>query len=231
MTQADSVFNTQRLTASKTNPPDQAPMTHDDKLGMVWWNALSEKERAEWSAIAGNTGRVKDAWEAFKRGSMDRSPPVGSTRRRFLTNAAGVAAGSAVLALATIPPASVAAASEADPIFAAIQSHRSAVAARDAFFDERSGFEATLPEGDPKWAQIDQADEDAYEVEETAACEMLNVEPTTLEGVTAILAYTVEVLKRGCAFSRFLGDDGKPNSFEYFLMSNSAEALAKLSAA
>ncbi len=125
----------------------------------------------------------------------------------------------------------VAAASEADPIFAAIESHRSAVAARDAFFDERSGFETTLPEGDPKWAQIDQADEAAYEVEETAACEMLNVEPATLEGVTAILAYTVEVLKRGCAFSRFLDDDGKSNSFEYFLMSNCAEALAKLSAA
>jgi hypothetical protein len=125
----------------------------------------------------------------------------------------------------------VAAASEADAIFAAIESHRSAVASRDAFFDERSGFEETLPEGDPKWAQIDQADEAAYEVEETATCEMLNVEPTTLAGVTAILAYTVEVLKRGCRFSTFLGDDGKPNSFEYFLMSNCAEALAKLSAA
>jgi hypothetical protein len=121
------------------------------------------------------------------------------------------------------------AASEADPIFAAIESHRSAVAARDAFFDERSGFEETFPEGDPKWAQIDRADEVAYEVEETAACEMLNVEPTTLEGVTAILAYAAEVLKRGCAFSRFLGDDGKPNSFEYLLISNCAAALTKLS--
>jgi hypothetical protein len=43
--------------------------------------------------------------------------PVVSTRRRFLTNAAGVAAGGTVLALATIPPTSALAAStdSADP--------------------------------------------------------------------------------------------------------------------
>jgi hypothetical protein len=39
----------------------------DDELGMAWWNGLSERERARWSREAGNTGRAKDAWEAFKR--------------------------------------------------------------------------------------------------------------------------------------------------------------------
>ena len=68
MTQADSVLSTPRITASKTNPPDQ-PMTRDDELGMAWWNSLTKQEREKWSAVAGNTGRVKDAWEAFKRGS------------------------------------------------------------------------------------------------------------------------------------------------------------------
>ena len=44
-------------------------MSGDDEAGMAWWNALTEQERAKWSAIAGDTGRAKDAWEAFKRGS------------------------------------------------------------------------------------------------------------------------------------------------------------------
>jgi hypothetical protein len=43
-------------------------MSSDDEAGMAWWNALTEQERAKWSAIAGDTGRAKDAWEAFKRG-------------------------------------------------------------------------------------------------------------------------------------------------------------------
>jgi len=42
-------------------------MSGDDEAGMAWWNALTEQERAKWSAIAGDTGRAKDAWEAFKR--------------------------------------------------------------------------------------------------------------------------------------------------------------------
>ena|ERR1700681_4466678 len=46
-------------------------------------------------------------------------PPVDPTRRRFLSQVAGVAAGGTVLALATIPPASAAAAPAglADPVF------------------------------------------------------------------------------------------------------------------
>jgi hypothetical protein len=57
--------------------------------------------------------------------------PAGSSRRRFLSHAAGVAAGGAVLALATSPPAAAVVAptgalacAEADPIFALIARHR-----------------------------------------------------------------------------------------------------------
>ena len=81
-------------------------MTPDDILGMAWWNALSEKERAKWSAIAGNTGRPKDAWEAFKRGSADQPPPVDDARRRFLAVAAGASVASVgALAVAAMPAA------------------------------------------------------------------------------------------------------------------------------
>lgn len=45
-------------------------MSGDDEAGMAWWNALTEQERARWSAIAGNTGRAVDAWNAFKRAAM-----------------------------------------------------------------------------------------------------------------------------------------------------------------
>lgn len=45
-------------------------MSGDDEAGIAWWNGLTEQERAKWSAIAGDTGRAKDAWEAFKRASM-----------------------------------------------------------------------------------------------------------------------------------------------------------------
>jgi hypothetical protein len=45
-------------------------MSGDDEAGMAWWNALTERERAKWSAMSGNTGRAIDAWQAFKRASM-----------------------------------------------------------------------------------------------------------------------------------------------------------------
>jgi hypothetical protein len=58
-------------------------------------------------------------------------PPVDSTRRRFLSQAAGVAAGGAVLALgaveamaAAVAPMAALDSSEADPIFALIARHR-----------------------------------------------------------------------------------------------------------
>jgi hypothetical protein len=60
------------------------PMTKDDELGVAWWNALTKQERAKWSAIAGNTGRAKDAWEAFKRASVDQTPFHGRIHPRTL---------------------------------------------------------------------------------------------------------------------------------------------------
>jgi hypothetical protein len=41
----------------------------DDMNGIALWNALSEPERGQWTARAGNTGQAKDAWEAFERDS------------------------------------------------------------------------------------------------------------------------------------------------------------------
>ena len=46
----------------------------DEALGLTWWNALSTAERQHWSALAGNTGRAADAWEAFKQWQLDHTP-------------------------------------------------------------------------------------------------------------------------------------------------------------
>lgn len=51
-------------------PMTEANADHDDKLGMSWWNHLTERERAYWANLA-ETGRAKDAWEVFKASNGD----------------------------------------------------------------------------------------------------------------------------------------------------------------
>lgn len=49
----------------------RAPLTtaerNDAEIGMAWWNRLSESDRHEWMARAGDTGVAADAWAEFKR--------------------------------------------------------------------------------------------------------------------------------------------------------------------
>src|ERR1700730_11729020 len=84
------------------------------------------------------------------------NPMEATSRRRFLTNAAGVAAGGAVLALATIPPASAAAApvaavasSDVDPIFSLIEDYRAAAKVVEAAASEVSRRGGMVFEGGP----------------------------------------------------------------------------------
>ena len=59
---------------------DDKGRSGDDEAGMAWWNDITERERAKWSALAGNTGRAIDAWEAFKRASMTGAGGAGAPR-------------------------------------------------------------------------------------------------------------------------------------------------------
>jgi hypothetical protein len=61
-----------------------------------------------------------------------------TSRRHFLTQAAGVAAGGTFLALATIPPASAVAApaGSLDPVFALVAAHKKIVRTVDAIVAE-----------------------------------------------------------------------------------------------
>lgn len=48
--------------------------TQDETKGMAWWNGLSDEQRKEWMARAGNTGVAADAWAAFKTAAIKPIP-------------------------------------------------------------------------------------------------------------------------------------------------------------
>jgi hypothetical protein len=54
------------------------------ELGMTWWNGLTERERREWMARAGNTGVAADAWAEFQKSS----PSAGDVSETILAHEA-----------------------------------------------------------------------------------------------------------------------------------------------
>jgi hypothetical protein len=57
------------------NNPDREPKP-DETAGMVWWNSLTEVDRADWLARAGSAVPA-DAWAAYKQsGDADRQPRI-----------------------------------------------------------------------------------------------------------------------------------------------------------
>jgi hypothetical protein len=113
-----------------------------------------------------------------------------TSRRRFLTNAAGVAAGNAVLALAAIPPVPAAAAplGALDPVFGLIEAHRMAQAAHLVALAEQNRLERI---GDPTACSISDAEADA---QIDAFNELIETAPTTLAGLQAWAPYLGEIM-------------------------------------
>jgi hypothetical protein len=115
--------------------------------------------------------------------SVHSTPPTNTSasRRRFLSVAATLAAGSAALALA-IPPAVAA----ADPVYALIETHKAMTAAPIATLDEKGRLEdADLP--------FDESLADAaHDAEDAALTELVEAIPTTLGGVIASMNYITE---------------------------------------
>jgi hypothetical protein len=120
--------------------------------------------------------------------------PVDTTRRHFLTVAAGASVASvgtlAVAAIATgAPPAALA----VDPIYAAIERHKAAALIWDAAVNVRADFPDA---GDPR---TDEQQERLYELEsavdetwepcEQASVDLINTAPTTLAGIIAAIQY------------------------------------------
>jgi hypothetical protein len=110
--------------------------------------------------------------------------PVVESRRRFLSNAAGIAAGGAVLAVATIPPAPAAAAPAGllDPVYSLIEAHRTASAAHAVACDEQAHL-------------VDADTEDACHAQVKAFDDLIQIAPTTFAGLVAWAAYLHEIRK------------------------------------
>jgi len=171
-------------------------------------------------------------------------PPVDPTRRGFLSQAASVAAGGAVLAMVpahTAPAMTVQ--GVPDPILEAIEGHRAAYAAFDAAvrlngeLDEElaidrmrskiNRWETTIVKtDDPRWieSQIEWAR--TSEAETDAAIRLVDVRPTTEAGIMALLNYVILVERRGDCWPCELADENdKSRSWHYFLLENLAVAL------
>jgi hypothetical protein len=124
--------------------------------------------------------------------------PAVSTRRSFLSQAAGVAAGGAVLALATVAataeaaaPAAALASGEPDPIFAAIDSHRAARVTWDDEVVVRSNFEDLVMTAEQRRQRdaLDDAVADARDALDRAGAALINTGPTTGAGMVTALQY------------------------------------------
>ena len=115
--------------------------------------------------------------------------PVVSTRRRFLSQAAGAAAGGTALALAPIPPAPAAAAPAGllDPVFSLIEAHRTA---RDAYLAALAEQNRLDQIGDraADWVADTQchADMDTFN-------DLIETAPTTFAGLVAWASYLDEI--------------------------------------
>ena len=129
--------------------------------------------------------------------------------------------GAAVMPIAGLP-----AAASTDPIFAAIENHRTA----QARFSAVIGDEAILDD-DPR---IDAASG----AEEEAAIAILDVSPLTIAGVIALLRYAAEHQRSGDEWPAGLvsdSDDGRDRfgarygrSWSYFMHLTVADALASM---
>jgi hypothetical protein len=120
--------------------------------------------------------------------------PVDQTRRRFLSRAAGVAAGGTVMAMATIPAASaaVAPAGSLDPVFALIAAHKQAVGTVDGIVAEinravESDEQAALERGPLS---------ETGSIEFDMFLALTEAVPTALAGVVALVTYLDEVNKK-----------------------------------
>src|ERR1019366_6177650 len=112
--------------------------------------------------------------------------PVDQTRRGFLSNAASIAAGGTVLAMATTHPApAIASQRVPDPIMDAIEAHRAAMAAVYSGLDVQTALEkerlpkARRDETDPRWIACEDNMERAWDAVNDAELTLLNIQPTT----------------------------------------------------
>jgi hypothetical protein len=109
-----------------------------------------------------------------------------TTRRHLLTIAAGGA-------VAAVIPDARAYPGHADPIYAAIDRHKTAAAVWDAAVGVRASFpEGPEPRTEEQWEELDRLDDaldDAREPLVDAGVDLVGTKPTTLAGIIAAISY------------------------------------------
>ncbi|MEH2543217.1 MULTISPECIES: hypothetical protein [unclassified Bradyrhizobium] len=169
---------------------------------------------------------------------------VDTSRRRFLSQAAAVTAGSAALATALSAPGPAAGAVQArDPIFAAIEAHKAALATWLACVDRQGDLEAQLPNGqcqsritvwgeeivetdDPRWIEGEREIIRTTAAADDAAVELLNIAPTTIAGLCALVEHAVTSDVTGHLWpENLVSSEGKARPWQHFLLENISEAL------
>jgi hypothetical protein len=172
-----------------------------------------------------------------------------SSRRDFLVQAASVAAaGAAIGASLPLPALPIAGArssdTEADPIFAAIEAHRRAIAAHGDAVSAESALEQSLPtdrtrsritawrkaiveSDDPRWVAAVRARWDASELMDDVAIDLLNTEPATIAGIEALLRYFADQ-EEALFPGEVSNDDGSAEAFGAYLVRHAADALRKI---
>jgi hypothetical protein len=120
----------------------------------------------------------------------------------------------------------------ADPIFVAIEAHKAAFARVIAAIDVEQAAEAATPIGlrktDEHYLQAGEAVSAAWDAEGDAAIELVNVHPTTMAGVMALLDYAISADHDGETWPPVLLDGETSGSWHHFLIQNLTEILPDL---
>jgi hypothetical protein len=171
-------------------------------------------------------------------------PSPQSSRRSFLAQAAIAASGGAALGAGLPLPTAQRSDGETDPMFAAIEDHRRAVATFGKAVDTETALEVSLPadrrrsrisaweetivEGDdPRWLASERVRRAASNAMDDSAIDLLNTEPSTVAGIAALLGYFADQEE---AFfpHEVITDDGPAETFVACLVRHAADALGRM---
>lgn len=144
------------------------------------------------------------------------------------------------------------AAASIDPILAAIEAHKKAFADFGLALDEHYRLETELPKDrqqsridaweeriietdDPRWIASVRRVKEADNEETDAALRLVDVTPTTLAGVLALLQHAVSHVEAKREWPTGLVDEGAPETalgrdWSFYLNKNIAEAIANIAA-
>jgi hypothetical protein len=145
------------------------------------------------------------------------TPPTSTSarhsRRSILGAIAGSAAAGGSVAALALPTAK---ASEADPIYAAIERHRKACAAHNEAIGTHMDFEEVGMTGEKleKYNSLVAETDAAYDRLDDVGCDLINTRPTTLAGILALCRY----------INPLFAEDDAPDLPEYILYDDDTTA-------